>query len=753
MKQINVTFLENGEISTLDNNNLIFSSENKSVKITPSFPDTETLVLADYSKRVHIRTGNGGGDVLEFATDLLLESKYVSKGILYVQFELYKTDGTSILFTPIKVTIKDIVDVTGDVYSDGYIVTISAGTITALAPTETPTITNTGTSKDAIFNFGIPKGATFTPKVDTSGNISWTNDGGLSNPATINIKGDKGDEGNKGDTGYYYTPSIDENCNLSWSNNGGLSNPATVNIKGDKGDKGDKGEKGEGIEEHNTSETSHPDIRAVNDLICDSKKADVGIPLNIQTDGYYYYVDGLLKYTTGRQYAIVEGIEYSKVYKLTTLTNSSLIAGVIYYKDGQVKPIGYELLGIGSAQTYDKYTLTIPEECTKMIVQCSTLNPLELYIEETEYTPKFVDFVGAVTVPVGVNLVTGSTVTLSGFTGTIANGFSHAVGNGGTIQLYNSSFTQGDYILEFDVSYTAGECVKCGFVNDYKNLAYNGGSHIVMPIRNTDGSKYLYLESVYNDVYTITNITIRRITASGTDNIKLTINSTLNPNNKDNLGFWNVILGYDTFGNSVGGTRTIAIGKNALRDTKGGHRNIGIGTFAMSQMQGGEGNVSIGADSMLAVANAEHNVMVGREAGYNGTSLKENVGIGHSALFGGSNSSAFYNVGVGSYAGYKCTSHRGTFIGYQAGYNIEGDYGNTMIGFNTLGKNSGYDNTCVGKQADFESGIHNATAVGANAKATKSHQVVLGDSNVNSLVVGNKQIIFNNDGTVTWQAI
>ena len=37
-------------------------------------------------------------------------------------------------------------------------------------------------------------GVTFTPDVDAVGNISWTNDGGLPNPQTRNIKGPKGDK-------------------------------------------------------------------------------------------------------------------------------------------------------------------------------------------------------------------------------------------------------------------------------------------------------------------------------------------------------------------------------------------------------------------------------------------------------------------------------------------------------------------------------------------------------------------------------
>ena len=58
---------------------------------------------------------------------------------------------------------------------------------------------------------------------------------------------DKGEKGDKGDPftyedftpeqleglrGYVFTPSVDEEGNISWTNDGDLSNPATVNIRG-----------------------------------------------------------------------------------------------------------------------------------------------------------------------------------------------------------------------------------------------------------------------------------------------------------------------------------------------------------------------------------------------------------------------------------------------------------------------------------------------------------------------------------------
>ena len=70
------------------------------------------------------------------------------------------------------------------------------------------------------------RGFTFTPSVDDSGNVSWTNNGGLENPATKNIRGPRG---------FRFTPEVSDDGELSWTNNGGLENPATKNIRGPRG--------------------------------------------------------------------------------------------------------------------------------------------------------------------------------------------------------------------------------------------------------------------------------------------------------------------------------------------------------------------------------------------------------------------------------------------------------------------------------------------------------------------------------------
>lgn len=72
-------------------------------------------------------------------------------------------------------------------------------------------------------------GATFTPSVSSDGTLSWSNDKGLANPASVNIKGEAGAAGAKGDPFTY-----DD-----------FTAAQLAALKGEKGDKGDKGETGE----------------------------------------------------------------------------------------------------------------------------------------------------------------------------------------------------------------------------------------------------------------------------------------------------------------------------------------------------------------------------------------------------------------------------------------------------------------------------------------------------------------------------
>ena len=112
---------------------------------------------------------------------------------------------------------------------------IPIASATQLEPNAEPTVTVEASGEDTskIFNFvfGIPKGA----KGDTG------EKGAQGDPG---IQGPKGTDGAKGDTGPYFTPAVSAEGVISWSNNGGLDNPASVSIKGPQGDTGAKGDPG-----------------------------------------------------------------------------------------------------------------------------------------------------------------------------------------------------------------------------------------------------------------------------------------------------------------------------------------------------------------------------------------------------------------------------------------------------------------------------------------------------------------------------
>ena len=54
-----------------------------------------------------------------------------------------------------------------------------------------------------------------------------------------------GDKGDTGPAGPFFTPSVSNGGVISWTNNGGLDNPPSINIKGPKGDTGDAGAPGQ----------------------------------------------------------------------------------------------------------------------------------------------------------------------------------------------------------------------------------------------------------------------------------------------------------------------------------------------------------------------------------------------------------------------------------------------------------------------------------------------------------------------------
>lgn len=166
----------------------------------------------------------------------------------------------------------------GEKGDTGTAATIAAGTATSLPSGSTPTVTNTGTSSAAVFNFGIPKGdkgdkgdtgatgATGSPGEAATVSVGTTSTGlpgtnasvtntGTSSAAVLDFtipRGEKGDKGDTGSTGSAATVEVGATStgaagtNASVTNTG-TSSAAVLNFtipRGDKGDKGDTGSAG-----------------------------------------------------------------------------------------------------------------------------------------------------------------------------------------------------------------------------------------------------------------------------------------------------------------------------------------------------------------------------------------------------------------------------------------------------------------------------------------------------------------------------
>ena len=111
----------------------------------------------------------------------------------------------------------------------------TANTTESVVPTATASIAPVygGTlGNELSFQAKIPQGVTFTPSVSDAGEISWTNNGNLPNPATKSVKGQKGDTG-VSFAGIEYTPSTASGGNntfkVKYSN--GTTGTESYNIK------------------------------------------------------------------------------------------------------------------------------------------------------------------------------------------------------------------------------------------------------------------------------------------------------------------------------------------------------------------------------------------------------------------------------------------------------------------------------------------------------------------------------------------
>ena len=375
-----------------------------------------------------------------------------------------------------------------------------------------------------------------------------------------------------------------------------------------------------------------------------------------------------------------------------------------------------------------------------------------------------------------LNVITSMTYTLNpsvlpsesvvlgtGWEGNLDNGFTHTAGNTEAIEFSLASVPNlAKLLITFDVQgLSESNDIYISAGDSPLIKSYNGATQVVAGMIYESGNLKVTPTSKFAG--TITNLKCRVLDDNGTETYTTSVRNVYCQRNSLVAGYWNVFIGGKTTTASKmqDGTRNIAIGDQALNAMVVGNRNVAIGTFSMPFVTEGENNIAIGSDSLYPVKKAINSISIGKGT-MSGKSVEDCVALGEGAMGQWSyelERKCCTAIGAKSAPGVL---NGNTHVGYRAGVNTKGAH-NTSVGYNSLGIGTrssidivGENLTCVGHDAsvannDTAKAANNSTAIGYGATITKSNQVIIGNSQVEEIVLGGKRIIFNADGTCRWE--
>lgn len=353
--------------------------------------------------------------------------------------------------------------------------------------------------------------------------------------------------------------------------------------------------------------------------------------------------------------------------------------------------------------------------------------------------------------------VAGNAILGEGWSG--SDEFAHASGSTDALEFTINANSGEVVIITFDATSLTNEGdIEIGIGDSIPIDIYNGTNSFTIGFIYNNGNLKFIPASTYAGI--IKNVKCRVVSKDGTDSLVYSCKNVkgLNSSDPDVTGFWNVAIGPagETLPVNQNGSRNVAIGLSALRHLVGGHRNICIGTFAGYGMVEGDRNVSIGADSLYGFNVAKDSVAVGKGA-LNGdptnptTISTKCVAVGSYALSGNTGKDKTTCVCIGYKAGFS-SSLGNVCIGSEAGASNTGS-NNVIIGTKAAAdSNSGGNSVYIGAASKSASGKNpwNAIAIGYGAVVDKNNMARIGNASVDTIVLGDKKLIFNEDGTVSW---
>lgn len=158
MKNINVVYDRSGKIQSVSDTSMYFEQENDALRIDAQIPVDDGKLV-----RAYIRASKNSDvvDVQMTAEDvysLTVGSECMSKGTMYVGFEVYDESGYVERYEPLKVYIDGFINLGNSSSENVYVVTVDVAETETLEPDTPAYVENVGTQKDMRLKIGVPRG-------------------------------------------------------------------------------------------------------------------------------------------------------------------------------------------------------------------------------------------------------------------------------------------------------------------------------------------------------------------------------------------------------------------------------------------------------------------------------------------------------------------------------------------------------------------------------------------------------------------